>query len=140
MKTRTMKSLPHVPPFFNDNHLIVLEFRKLLENSASMSFEDLKVLRKDRRMRVRLGGNLLQDFFLALTDMLETASQETQERERLKRRRTMLSNPPHTPHTPHPFNPTTPPHTTTASRTNISPNAESKEPSTVTHDTPRYPK
>ena len=52
---------------------MILEFKKLIENSASVSFEDLKVLRMDRPTRIRLGSNLLQEFFLALTDILETA-------------------------------------------------------------------
>ena len=115
---------------------MILEFKKLIENSASVSFEDLKVLRTDRPTRIRLGSNLLQEFFLALTDILETGSQEAHERERLKRRRKTAHYPPD-PVTP--VIPTSPPRTTPIIPSDVSVMTESNSLSTQNPDTPRYP-
>jgi hypothetical protein len=68
---------------------MTLEFQKLVDDSSSLSFENLKVLRnhKSESMRKGLRGNLLREFFLELAHILEISSQEAQDKERMKRRR-----------------------------------------------------
>ena len=116
---------------------MILQFKKLIENSAGFAFEDLKVLRKDRPTRVRLDDNLLQELFLALTDMLETESQEAHERERLKKRRKTIRNPVEP---VHPASSASPSGTASiVSSANVSIGAESDSLSTQNSDSSRYP-
>ena len=114
---------------------MTLEFQKLIEDSSSLSFENLKVLRnhKSESMRKGLRGNLLREFFLELADILQVSSQEAQDKERMKRRKTATEN-------PNPLQSTLPPKPPRVfPPADVSVVSESDCPTTSIPDSARYP-